>query len=49
MGEGAGAIILEDYDHAVQRGATILCEVIGGGMSADAATGANDNIMFANT
>lgn len=36
MGEGAGAIILEDYDHAVKRGATILCEVIGGGMCADA-------------
>ena len=36
MGEGAGAIILEDYDHAVKRGAPILCEVIGGGMCADA-------------
>ncbi|ABG58856.1 beta-ketoacyl-ACP synthase II [Cytophaga hutchinsonii] len=36
MGEGAGAIILEEYEHAVKRGATILCEVIGGGMCADA-------------
>ena len=36
MGEGAGAVILEDYDHAVKRGATILCEVNGGGMCADA-------------
>jgi len=36
MGEGAGTIILEDYDHAVKRGANILCEVIGGGMCADA-------------
>lgn len=36
MGEGAGAIILEEYEHAVKRGATILCEVVGGGMCADA-------------
>lgn len=36
MGEGAGALILESYEHAVARGATILCEVTGGGMCADA-------------
>jgi 3-oxoacyl-[acyl-carrier-protein] synthase II len=36
MGEGAGALILEDYDHAIRRGATIFGEVVGGGMAADA-------------
>lgn len=36
MGEGAGALILEDLDHALNRGAVIYGEVIGGGMSADA-------------
>lgn len=36
MGEGAGAIILEEYEHAIKRGATILGEVVGGGMAADA-------------
>ena len=36
LGEGGGAIILEDLDHALARGAKIYAEIIGGGMSADA-------------
>lgn len=36
IAEGAGALIFEDYEHAVARGAKIYCEVAGSGMSADA-------------
>jgi len=36
MGEGAGAMILEEYEHAKKRGAKIYGEVVGGGMAADA-------------
>lgn len=36
IGEGGGSLILEEYEHAVKRGAKIYCEVAGAGMTADA-------------
>ncbi|MBI9036318.1 MAG: beta-ketoacyl-ACP synthase II [Bacteroidales bacterium] len=36
LGEGSGALIFEEYEHAIARGAKIYCEVAGSGLSADA-------------
>jgi len=44
LGEGAGVLVLEDYDHAMQRGATIYAELMGSGMTSDARDMVNPGI-----